>query len=82
MENQTKQSLQLLAELDALIEKDYQEALELIEMFRQETLEFRENNISENKKLLESLDIENSFYNFDSDLSESNHEKEELYGKC
>jgi hypothetical protein len=82
MENQTKQSLQLLAELDALIEKDYQEALELIEMFRQETLEFRENNISENKKLLESLDIENSFYNFGSDLSESKDEKEEIYGKC
>lgn len=75
MENQTKQSLQLLAELDALIEKDYQEALQLIEMFKQETLEFRENNVQENKKLLESLDIDNNFYNFGSELSESEYEK-------
>jgi hypothetical protein len=75
MENQTKQSLQLLAELDALIEKDYQEALQLIEMFKQETFEFRENNVQENKKLLESLDIDNNFYNFGSELSESEYEK-------
>lgn len=49
MEN-LKQSQQLLAELDALIEKDYQEALELIAKFRLETEELRQSNqISESE---------------------------------
>lgn len=71
MENQVKQSQQLLEELDALIEKDYQEALSLIEMFKQETLEFREMNIKENQQIMSSLEIQNNFDNFESVNSDS-----------
>lgn len=69
--NQVKQSQQLLEELDALIEKDYQEALSLIEMFKQETLEFREMNIKENQQIMSSLEIQNNFDNFESVNSDS-----------
>lgn len=71
MENQVKQSQQLLEELDALIEKDYQEALSLIEMFKQETLEFREMNVKENQQIMSSLEIQNNFNNFESVNSDS-----------
>ena len=71
MENEVKQSQQLLEELDALIEKDYQEALSLIEMFKQETLEFREMNIKENQQIMSSLEIQNNFDNFESVNSDS-----------
>ena len=71
MENQVKQSQQLLEELDALIEKYYQEALSLIEMFKQETLEFREMNVKENQQIMSSLEIQNNFNNFESVNSDS-----------
>jgi hypothetical protein len=71
MENQVKQSQQLLEELDALIEKDYQEALSLIEMFKQETLEFREMNVKENQQIMSSLEIQNNFNTFESVNSDS-----------
>lgn len=71
MENQVKQSQQLLEELDALIEKDYQEALSLIEMFKQETLEFRKMNVKENQQIMLSLEIQNNFNTFESVNSDS-----------
>jgi hypothetical protein len=71
MENQVKQSQQLLEELDALIEKDYQEALSLIEMFKQETLEFRKMNVKENQQIMSSLEIQNNFNTFESVNSDS-----------
>lgn len=71
MENQVKQSQQLLEELDALIEKDYQEALSLIEMFKQETLDFRQMNVKENQQIMSSLEIQNNFNNFESVNSDS-----------
>jgi len=71
MENQVKQSQQLLEELDTLIEKDYQEALSLIEMFKQETLEFREMNVKENQQIMSSLEIQNNFNTFESVNSDS-----------
>ena len=71
MENQVKQSQQLLEELDALIEKDYQEALSLIEMFKQETLDFRQMNVKENQQIMSSLEIQNNFNTFESVNSDS-----------
>ena len=71
MENQVKQSQQLLEELDALIEKDYQEALSLIEMFKQETLEFRKMNVKENQQIMSSLEIQNNCNTFESVNSDS-----------
>lgn len=60
--NQIKQSQQLLEELDALIEKDYQEALVLIENFKKETEHIREyNNLSDQ----ELLDISNNLNIFE-----------------
>lgn len=63
MENQVKQSQKLLAELDALIEKDYQEALSLIALFKQETLELRENNLQL------SLEFKDDYNNFEDETS-------------
>jgi hypothetical protein len=65
MENLIKQSEQLLMELDALIEKDYQEALNLIELFREETLAFREQNE------ISYLEFTESLSNFDSNYYET-----------
>jgi hypothetical protein len=66
-----KQTQQLLEELDALIEKDYQEALALIEMFKQETFEFREANLQKSQEIMSSLEIQNNFDNFESVNSDS-----------
>jgi len=60
MTNTIKQTQQLLAELDALIEKDYNEALQLIEQFKQETESMREYNTLSNQELFdltEKIDI-------------------------
>lgn len=59
MEN-IKQSQQLLEELDALIERDYQEALLTIENFRKETELLREQNSLSEEEILDiskNLDI-------------------------
>ena len=60
MNNTIKQTQQLLAELDALIEKDYNEALQLIEQFKQETESMKEYNTLSNQELFdltEKIDI-------------------------
>jgi hypothetical protein len=58
MEN-IKQSQQLLEELDALIQKDYFEALLLIENFKKETELLREHNsLSEQDVLDISKDLD------------------------
>jgi hypothetical protein len=68
MENNTvKQSQILLAELDQLISKDYDDALQLIALFKQETDLLREHNqLSDQEffELSENLDI---FVSKDSD---------------
>ncbi len=68
MENNTvKQSQILLAELDQLISKDYDDALQLIALFKQETDVLREHNqLSDQEffELSENLDI---FVSEDSD---------------
>ena len=68
MENNTvKQSQILLAELDQLISKDYDDALQLIALFKQETDSLREHNqLSDQEffELSENLDI---FVSKDSD---------------
>jgi hypothetical protein len=68
MENNTvKQSQILLAELDQLISKDYDDALQLIALFKQETDLLREHNqLSDQEffELSENLDI---FVSEDSD---------------
>lgn len=59
MEN-IKQSQQLLEELDALIERDYQEALLTIENFRKKTELLREQNSLSEEEILDiskNLDI-------------------------
>lgn len=60
MNNTIKQTQQLLAELDALIEKDYNESLQLIEQFKQETESMKEYNTLSNQELFdltEKIDI-------------------------
>lgn len=52
-----RQASELLAELDALIERDYQEALTMLEEFKKGTIILKDELVSENLENSLQLDI-------------------------
>ena len=61
--NVAKKSIELLKELDDLIEKDYQEALHLLEEFKKGTLVMQKSFLEESKNLGIFEDNSSSKYN-------------------